>query len=161
MVHAILEDWKTQTRRIAKGEICPYGQPGDRLWVRESFQPVLQNGFAPNETDYKTGQGIHINYVATNGALELHDEEEGFTTRVTPSIHMPRWASRLTLEIVNVRCEQLQDISEADARAEGVASIAAYIKLWNKLNAKRGLGWDVNPWVWVIEFKRVEGKEGA
>ncbi|KVO11765.1 hypothetical protein WJ73_19665 [Burkholderia ubonensis] len=95
-----------------------------------------------------------------------------------PSIHMPRWASRITLEIIGVRVERLQDISEADARAEGVTieewhkvghclgpgrgadqplSIRAFRELWDGLNAACGYGWDANPWLWVIEFRRIEG----
>lgn len=81
---------------------------------------------------------------------------------------MPRWASRITLEVVSVRVERVQEISAADARAEGIRQpkdwetwsdqhgILEYRNLWNSINAKRGFGWDKNPWVWVIEFRRVE-----
>ena len=129
--------------------ICPYGQPGDRLWVRETFCD-LDDG----EFEYRADGECDPNVVP----------------RWTPSIHMPRAASRILLEIVSVRVERLQDISEKDARAEGVTiedrhlagycagqflppSIRAYRDLWDSIN---GAGsWDANPWVWVVEFKRV------
>ena len=124
---------------------CPYGQPGDRLWVRETW---LQDG------------DIYL-YKADFGKGILSDSWNGHWK---PSIHMPRKASRLTLEIVNIRAERLQDISEEDARAEGagwwqpIGKNKTYIldfgMLWNSINSARGYGWDVNPWVWVVEFKR-------
>lgn len=93
-----------------------------------------------------------------------------------PSIHMARWASRITLEITGVRVERLQEISDDDALAEGCVSTAVvnetkddytgeyaneqYARLWDSLNSKRGYSWESNPWVWVIEFKRVDS-EGA
>jgi hypothetical protein len=80
-------------------------------------------------------------------------------------MHMPRWASRILLEITGVRLERLQEISEADARAEGIGTCgpggnckcdsARFAKLWDSINAARGYGWDANPWVWVIEFVRL------
>lgn len=91
-----------------------------------------------------------------------------------PSIHMPRWASRLTLEITGARVERVQEIGEADAKAEGIRDLltrpdtvtvkpatACFIRLWDSINATRSFGWDANPWVWVVEFKRVEQKGGA
>jgi len=173
MVRAILAGTKTQTRRVVKPQPvgnadvqfrvaaavtlapdgkqlrCPYGQTGDRLWVRETFAP-LTKGFA---------------YAAD----PVWNEPPG--GRWMPSIHMPRIASRIDLEITAVRVERLNDISEADARAEGAPpshpSIdrisreygfadfprSWYGQLWDQIN---GAGsWAANPWVWCIEFKRV------
>lgn len=133
------------------GEYCPYGQPGDRLWVRETWAE----------------DGSRYTYRATNETWAWH---------WAPSIFMPRAASRITLEITDVRVERVQDISEEDARAEGVTRELrgprtypdrhaarshetyrdAYMRLWDALNAKRGCGWAVNPWVWVISFQRAQ-----
>jgi len=169
MVRAILEGRKTQTRRICKDLVvegatatgCKYGIPGDRLWVKETFQPLW---VSEEPGDYKTGHGYNINYVATGGIKEWVEGGEGeLTQKCTPSIFMPRWASRITLEVVGVRVERLQDISEADAKSEGIRLNSmthweteardAYKTLWESIN---GAGsWDANPWVWVIEFKKL------
>ncbi len=140
---------------------CPYGQPGDRLWVREAWAaPHSEDGRPPRAIQCDQ---MRIHYAAT-------EDRGGLLWR--PSIHMPRWASRITLEITGVRVERLQDISEADARAEGAPpshpSINAisreygfpdfprswYGQLWDQINGAGG--WDANPWVWVVEFKRTE-----
>lgn len=181
MVRAILDGRKTQTRRVVKAEIpswvkvwnghngaehfffdreeddeagmhwppydekgllCPYGQPGDRLWVRESF------------SYYSHREGC---WYWADGNIAAHDCERP----IRPSIHMPRWASRITLEVVSVRVERLQDISEQDAKAEGAepaecchAHYHGFRKLWESIN---GAGsWEANPWVWVVEFRRVQ-----
>lgn len=189
MVRAILSGTKTQTRRAVKDrhidaappacffqwlrERCPYGQPGDRLWVRETWQVVDGSERARRiVTDPSPSRGW-IEYAAT-----VHPGHEP-PPRWRPSIHMPRWASRILLEITAVRVERLQDISGEDAVAEGIARdgdgyerfhvdpdaplgqsftrnpVLAYRGLWESIN---GVGaWDKNPWVWVIEFKRVEG----
>lgn len=213
MVKAILEGRKTQTRRVIKpgkylqsqanvygqcsdgsffglgfrwqeideqdvagnlgaagenGFHCPYGKPGDRLWVREKFMV----------------------YDEEDKIVVYHDDvpnpEEW---RWKPSIHMPRWASRINLVIKDVRVERVQDITQDDAYAEGIEcdiwdqcavtrnyetkdqwfqmwdegqsfyvpterlDIESFRTLWDSINAKRGYGWDVNPWVWVIDFE--------
>ena len=188
MVRAILEGRKTQTRRVAKpptkavflpddqwkidvdepgtaymddeaGRMritCPFGQPGDRLWVRETW---------------KTCDGIYVPGVEfTDGSRafpefdDLHampSDHQDYSRKRSP-IYMPRWASRITLEITRVRVERVQDITEADAEAEGVAASANYSardhfgRRWSELNAPRGFGWSVNPWVWVIDFERIK-----
>ncbi len=142
---------------------CPYGQPGDRLWVRETwdFLPdgVLANGKAATEPN----QAV-IRYWADT-SLEFRTVPHDFNPMIynrekrRPSIHMPRWASRITLEITGVRVERLQDISEADAMAEGVYTDPAcpardaFESLWEQINGPGS--WDANPWVWVVEFKVV------
>lgn len=183
MVRAILAGSKTQTRRVAMHTvcgvrlarlafdpapelaICPYGKSGDRLWVRETFSrcgcPNCWNTWPAKPKR----PGHFPAYRAT--------AESGLTDLVwTPSIFMPRWASRLSVEITEVRVERLQDISNDDCRAEGISDGAAfeyslndvndyprrqaYRALWDNLNAGRGYGWDVNPWVWVVSFARAE-----
>lgn len=152
---------------------CPYGQPGDRLWVRENFQPLLADGFEPYEADWETGWGYAPRHVATDGAVEFIDMDDNISSRVKPSIHMPRWASRLTLEITGVRVERLQYISEADALAEGIVQLKdggfglpagehyhcadprqSYFSLWQAINGPGSV--EANPWVWVVEFKKLE-----
>jgi hypothetical protein len=122
---------------------CPYGQPGDRLWVRETWsQP-----------------GGQLRYRADG------DRGSWDVWKWVPSIHMPRWASRITLEIVSVRVERLWSISRGDAIAEGcprrrdtggTSPVVWFHELWESINWKGS--WSVNPWVWVIEFKRLEEK---
>lgn len=196
MVRAILEGRKTQTRRVLnprpfleksdKGEwwcldrsrngygktnscwrvggepfwtYCPFGDCGDRLWVRETW--------AMNEPP--------------SGAIYRADAEahNGFPAKWKPSIFMPRQYSRISLEIAKIKVQRLQEISNEDARAEGVYACphrgatcglfetgfnqcfgCAYRVLWNQINGPRGFGWDTNPWVWVIEFK-VSGAAGG
>jgi len=157
---------------------CPYGQPGDRLWVRETFASCIdvdEMGFAP-ESDrclfYKADPTPHCVTPGHNGPEELG--------RWRPSIHMPRWASRITLEVTGVRVERLQDITYEQAIAEGITdpatmpeipaghgtgeTVMEYARrtnwpksqfryLWVTINGAES--WDTNPWVWVVEFKRV------
>lgn len=201
MVRAILEGRKTQTRRVVKDrhidaappacffqwlrERCPYGKPGDRLWVRETW-----NWFDPDEIP-EVRRGRRAPFTGQQGAREIpwvaayaadgHLEHEHFGCALwRPSIHMPRWASRILLEITAVRVEQLQGISDADAVSEGVCELpgqaaepgcwwtgdvgagsklhgrtpsVAYRLLWEQINGPGS--WDANPWVWAIAFKRV------
>lgn len=172
MVRAILAGVKTQTRRVIRwpewiidreaaayrlqtspglalyvdGRLCrtftcPYGQPGDRLWVRETF--CERSGDLLYRADGKFEQPRYC------VAFEGED-------RWRPSIHMPRWASRLDLPVVSTRVERLRAISEADARAEGVTSVAEYAVFWDSINGKRpGCSWDDSPWVWCVEFASV------
>lgn len=145
----------------------PYGQPGDRLWVRETFycdrSPTPKT---PEEIAEVTAEDSGYLFYRADGEPKW---EEGGKTPWKPSIHMPRWASRLTLEVVNVRVERLQDICEADAKAEGVTLAMqeelgnpgglnwwqslrqGYRVLWESINGPGS--WEANPWVWVVEFK--------
>jgi hypothetical protein len=148
------------------GEIvgCPYGQPGDRLWVRETWHPSAI-GSHPNWSSR------YVLYAADNEGLgpmdgcclgkELSPPVEWTGTQKMgwhPSIHMHRWASRITLEITGVRVERLQDISEADVIEEGcpreiLYGTGWYRQLWESINGLAS--WDANPWVWAVEFKKV------
>lgn len=179
MVRAILDGRKTQTRRPIKwkqtrftemaerddgslwpwaedcergGDIwfaCPFGEVGDRIWVRETFCAV---------PDHEEPAGCSALLYAADG--------NGPYGKWTPSIHMPRWASRLTLEITGVRVERLRDLSEDDAKSEGITPPSGGVlpgweyrinfrDLWMDIYGTDN--WEANPWVWVIEFKRVEG----
>lgn len=152
---------------------CPYGEPHERLWVREGFKQVASgevvNGYGEVRygVAYKSGGAP----VWQPGITRIHDlsgqSDSGpmqFQEKPwKPSIHMPRRFSRITLEITNVRVERIQDITEADAQAEGRTlqdfgngGPGYFPHTWDDINKKRGYGWDANPWVWVIEFKKVE-----
>lgn len=215
MVRAILAGRKTQTRRIVKpappewcgeahhrGEAdwyltespipfnafdakCPYGQPGDRLWVRETFYcdmlPFADGGPLPKDKPDWADDNLY--YRADGTCCQIIPEcscAEVGKPKFRPSIHMPRWASRITLEVVSVRVERLSEITEADAIAEGIVhdhlwdranspsdrltyvgcgetfatAVEAYQHLWGSINGPGS--WEANPWVWVVEFKRVE-----
>ena len=142
---------------------CPYGQPGDRLWVRETWsigvewdetKPRSITRYSPDSADAMRSQ---ILYRADRRPTLGNSLGAG---KVRPSIHMPRWASRITLEIASVRVERVQDITKEDALAEGIEAsrftIAGFVMLWDKINAKRGFHAETNPWVWVVEFKVVK-----
>lgn len=177
--------------------VCPYGKPGDRLWVRETF--VLEQDVDENEPPFSDGRPLMRNndmeaewawlrphYRATDPTPELSCEGAPHQCdgrepccHWKPSIFMPRWASRITLEITNIRVQRIQGISEADAIAEGVRQLRdgsgtyagregpgdlvtpwltakeAFADGWNSINAKRGYSWESNPWVWVITFKKL------
>ncbi|HDR9277157.1 TPA: hypothetical protein QDB24_005294 [Burkholderia vietnamiensis] len=140
---------------------CPYGKPGDRLWVRETH-------LAWWKLDEANPAGPRVFSHVAAYAADGYELESG--EKWIPSIHMLRAASRITLEITGVRVERLQAISWNDAIAEGIkdprraavridpidGTVAQFRQLWDGLNAARGQGWDANPWVWVIEFRRIE-----
>lgn len=213
MVRAILEGRKTVTRREVKkqagldclaagfepaflalpgnSDLCPYGQPGERLWVRETWG-VISHDFDEdgNMVDWKPdrpasairemhfGRGYysgHVIYRADGEATWAGDDDGGGDDRSAwkPSIHMPRIASRILLEITDVRVERLQDITYEEAVAEGVHRdsacrmwtatdeggachkypVPAFRDLWTGINGLEA--WAANPWVWVVEFKRL------
>lgn len=139
-------------------EHCPFGQVGDRLWVRETFAGhYLDDDQIQDIKDGRCKAKCLCEYRADYG-----DDAE-CADGWTPSIHMPRWASRITLEITAVRVERLNDISEEDAKAEGVAPSqhiitppealyrVGFLKLWQSIYGEES--WSANPWVWVIEFR--------
>lgn len=208
MIRALLNGRKTQTRRVAKAPHdeprslhdtaktrfrCPYGQPGDRLWCRETWALVnadedgiddwVDRGPIPDALPWPSWQ---VWYRAGYPWAYDHSDDRGFRWR--PSIHMPRWASRIILEITDVRVERLQEISEEDAVAEGahewltsldgraydLAEKAAcqwsrridaeakaltakglFAALWENINGEGS--WGLNPFVWVLAFRRLEG----
>lgn len=144
---------------------CPYGQPGDQLWVRETWWPI--GGFTMRANQRIGEVGAEIRYRADNQVLWREAPIEFYKTyenprRWKPSIHMFRWASRITLEVTGVRVERVQEINQQNAKAEGccptwqTSSREMFMGLWDSLNAKRGCGWDANPWVWAIQFRLAE-----
>jgi hypothetical protein len=163
--------WQDQThaRMLSR---CPYGQVGDQLWVRETFLAderdstlavMAVDGFCVGKPPTDKFKDVGT-YADVGSLLQV-----GFWAK-KPSIHMPRWASRITLEITGVRLERLQDISESDAMAEGIIKdadggyasdkhsmhysdhpIESYAALWESINGADS--WELNPWVWVIEFR--------
>jgi hypothetical protein len=138
----------------------PYGRVSDRLWVCETWAHDDMDC-----KDVKCGNRDHIWWKASETKI-VADSFAG-DAHWRPSIFMPRWASRITLEIVNVRVERIQDISGDQCTLEGIQVAwsdpnnslqekMAFKALWDSINAKRGYSWEVNPWVWVIEFKRLK-----
>lgn len=197
MVRAILAGHKTQTRRAVKGVplewldqhqftpdyvsnpgngLCPMGKPGDQLWVRETWRPKTIHSCAMDTCDC---DGVGVTYAA-DGEWIPHTWQNpvpddwympaSAARGNVPSIHMPRWACRLVLEITDVRLERLQQISEADCLAEGVqqdeangfdiefgihysnSAVGCFASLWDST----GGDWKANPWVWAVTFKRIE-----
>ena len=197
MVRAILAERKTQTRRVIKPQpwvdnmgnarwkdrnfgqsanhvphikalaspipcsdtkrvLCPYGKPGDLLWVREAWRaPSQYDDWPPS----RIPPSVEVQYIA--------DDRAPWISRYRSPRFMPRWASRITLRITDVRVERLQDIREDDARAEGCDPVihedgaidcgtrkTTFARLWNRINGPGA--WDANPWVWVINFERVK-----
>jgi hypothetical protein len=170
------------------GQYCPFGSIGDRLWVRETWCPLDADHWhepdRPKDTllIWGTPKRNGVGYAAdcTSEESERCRKELGYKWR--PSIHMPRWASRITLEITGVRVERLQDISEEDAKAEGVESLLVKVFGWNAPGGSYGEfpneqphrkavfemlwesiygrgSWESNPYVWVVEFCRMQQKK--
>lgn len=144
---------------------CPYGQPGDRLWVRETWATIAQyNHLKPSDIPKGEARWPCVWYYAPKRAsASAQNSGSQFIGKKRPSIFMPRWASRITLRVTNVRIERVQDINTADIRDEGANSDdwsrPGFINLWDSINAKRGYGWDINPWVWVIEFEKINNAD--
>jgi hypothetical protein len=169
MVRAILEGRKTVTRRAIKHNPfkCPCGKPGDRLWVREAWEADVQVDAVPPRD---LSQGEPIRYPA-DGAVRQAGCAMITPGKLRPSIHMPRWVSRILLEVTDVRMERLQDITPEQCIAEGIdaamcrqyletapsrhtlkeAEIHGFSGLWNSA----GGNWDANPWVWCVSFQRI------
>lgn len=198
MIRALLAGTKTQTRRLLKNQSilidgggrpftqrwdkeeqinwrtdvkCPYGVPGDRLWVRERINRLREG------LEVATAFGDRAVYAA-DGALTKLDTWP-WKRNTLPGIHCPRGLSRIMLEVTDVRVQRLQDISEEDAKAEGVTPAlrdpggdcwtdgthrTAYEFLWGQINgfpgeSKRRASWDENPWVWAVSFRRLDARE--
>ena len=156
---------------------CPYGRPGDRLWVRDTWRAMPLGGDRGGPYFAKPGSGVAVDYKATHPKDGCNFDEPDWCSLRSPhenwrpSIHMPRWACRLTLDVVSVRVERLQDITEEDAKSEGVEEgsypdygthpptecfsyVESFGTLWDTINGKRpGCSWADNPWVWRVEFK--------
>ena len=139
---------------------CPFGEPGDRLWVRETWGP--RAGFYEIEICETRTRELDVQPCLYRATDEHPTDSPGTDWRA--SIHMPRWASRILLEVTAVRVERIQDITEEDAKAEGVERMAwltcmsyrtGLAEGWSEIYESKGYGWDANPWVWVVEFKVV------
>lgn len=213
MVRAILDSSKTQTRRVVKPAPemvadkriepwsgnpadllnlllaskrgCPYGKPGDRLWVKETWKPKISHSCGTDGCDCET---VYVDYPAGGDGRYFNGEipaawcmpQAAVRGNSVPSIHMPRWASRILLEVVSVRVERLHELNEQDAIAEGIEQIPCEVpntKLWRNYRPENGWtprvcipqnsfrslwesingveSWLANPWVWVVEFMRV------
>ncbi|HAJ2463845.1 TPA: hypothetical protein P7N13_001904 [Escherichia coli] len=177
MVRAILGGNKTQTRRIVEEKFygravaaelfakhCPYGQPGDRIWVRETYRV---HGKATDVATLVYRASVRNSWTEQTHRVPVDVCNKPVSEKWTPSIHMPRWASRILLEITDVRVERLRDMSEADAKAEGATPATYKITppeavyrvgfgdIWRSIYGQDN--WLSNPWVWVIEFKRIQG----
>lgn len=195
LVRAILSGQKTVTRRPLKmphgfwetsatGELvpipanCPYGKPGDRLWVRETwycdhFEVMRGPYLKPDDLDIREALEDGTLVYGADGLAPYEQEQPTWK----PSIHMPRWACRILLEITAVRVERLEDLDEDQAQAEGfgdhefgcsrpcepdgypacscgsLSYVDSFRRLWESINGPQA--WAANPWVWVVEFKRV------
>ncbi|MCS1814490.1 hypothetical protein MWK86_23985 [Escherichia coli] len=176
MVRAILGGNKTQSRRIVEEKFygravaaellakhCPYGQPGDRIWVRETYRV---HGKATDVATLVYRASVRNSWTEQTHRVPVEVCNKPVSEKWTPSIHMPRWASRILLEITDVRVERLHDMSEADAKAEGATPATYKITppeavyrvgfgdIWRSIYGQDN--WLSNPLVWVIEFKRIQ-----
>jgi hypothetical protein len=187
MIRAILEDRKGVTRRVVvpavvnkHGELepgpevfgaydidgewgtrCPYGQPGIRLWVREGFALERKyDGMSPTAAyEHAERRGL----LPMKVWRQATDADTPGVGKRRPSIHMPRWASRILLDVTDMRVERLQEIDHVDAEREGVepdepgfSAVPPFARLWNEINARRGYSWEKNPWVWRIAFRKAQ-----
>lgn len=190
-----MDGWYTKYCEDSDWEVihCPYGKPGDRLWVRETWRPWSWHEGEPIGIQFKADMKHQEVWTDCDEVKQI-EWEERLWIQITdeldekgikpdeygyyhfegdpplnwrPSIFMPRWASRITLEITEVRIERLQEISLADINAEGTSDTLDktrrpfgsrrehFQRLWDSINAKRGFPWDSNPWVWVISFRKI------
>lgn len=146
-------EWYVLSRSPSNGMrsiVCPYGQPGDRLWVRETWNLIEAVFGGTTRPVYRASPETYTQY-------------PGIAWR--PSIFMPRALSRIQLDLLSVRVERVQDIDAIDAMHEGITAPMltdeyatmreGFAQLWDTINAKRGMGWVHNPWCWVLTFKRV------
>jgi len=177
VVAAMWEPWKLGHSRAGYLHLqdrCPHGQSGDRLWVREkhslwklSSVPATNDDatyccFPDGSQKFRSGKYHNCDFA-------VNDQAWPSFIKWRPSIFMPRWASRITLEVLKVRVERVQNIQGYDVADElgtggGLADDYAedyerFIALWDSINAKRGFGWSGNPWVWVIEFRLLESMD--
>lgn len=190
----ILQGWGLDAGdSLMRAVTCPYGQPGDHLWVKETWNYAGSHWWSGAPLD----RAHHVNYIAdglkktfifhcekvlsgipkqrdmkkSESDSEYSDYLTSYWNQKRPSIFMPKWASRITLEMVAVRVQRLRDISTKDAEAEGIfynscgvwhwrddsaiggsTPVDAYRALWESINGADS--WDLNPWVWVVEFRR-------
>lgn len=164
MVQAILSGDKTHTRRFVKGNKNPLGVPGDHLWVREAFAVLAPGSYLPVKPNRYSRDGCDVRYRATDPLSSSPADVRGYKWH--PSLHMPRWASRITLLNLHVRSEPIQAISDADALKEGVGKLPfssdlspkeKFAALW--ISTYGSTAWDDNPLVWVTEFSVYQIKE--
>ncbi len=167
-------DWHFRDRRDLWNDLrhdglmdrCPY-KPGDRLYVRESFRVRLRSSRSYVGVQYKADN--IASPMLTIPQSHWDKPTSNYSTKFHSGRFMPRWASRIMLEVLTVRVQRVQDISSYDAQAEGVSKVhvddlgqtwrtyrRGFQTLWDSINLKRGFGWDVNPWVWAIEFGRIK-----
>lgn len=168
----LLDEALEATEPVLYRSLCPYGQPGDRLWVREAHY-LTDNGHEKYPVYVVDEDAVREHLQSIDRLpVDFPADTKASHRRLRPSIHMPRWASRITLEITSVRVERLQDISAADALAEGIVrqpdggyGLAdtthyhytdprqSYFILWEAINGAGSV--DANPWVWAVEFRRL------